>query len=68
MMSYCASEAGCFYRTDAGYCGYTGYGCIKEILAKYSISDENIEKIADAVVKKLHQTEAEEGEENVNTD
>ena len=57
MMSYCGSETYCPYRTDTGYCGYTGYGCIKEILAKYSISDENIEEIADAVVKKLHQME-----------
>ena len=72
MMSYCASKMNCTYRTNTGYCSYTGYGCIEESLSKadtvkvpynpkYSImrlvdlSDESIEKVADAVVKKLHQ-------------
>lgn len=73
-MSYCVNGTGCPYRTDAGYCEYTGHGCFEESLGKaniikttyrpiYSItklvdlSDESIEKIADVVVKKLHQPE-----------
>lgn len=74
MMSYCVNGTDCPYRTDAGYCEYTGCGCFEEILAKSNtvkipdeseyiitklvdLSDESIKKIADVVVKKLHQPE-----------
>lgn len=76
MMSYCGSGTNCPYRTDTGYCRYTGYGCAQEVLTKANatktsdkpiyfmakmvdLSEASIEKIADAVVKKLHQMEGE---------
>lgn len=74
MRVICISETYCPYKSDTGYCGYTGCECIKEKPSKiytvkvpdkpqYSItqlvgiSDESIERIADAVIRKLHQVE-----------
>ncbi len=76
MRAFCISSSYCPYKTDTGYCGYTGMDCAQNKLAKsctikipdkpqYSITqlvnltDESIEKIADAVVKKLYQTKGE---------
>lgn len=65
----CISSANCQYRSDTGYCGYTGNGCVMD--GKHSmtikipetptyttttlvdISTESINKIAEAVVEKL---------------
>lgn len=66
MIGYCISDTYCQYKSDTGYCGYTG-GCVKEIYATIKvppeqrwhisqtvdISTDSIEAIADAVVKKL---------------
>lgn len=73
MRAVCVSDKYCPYKTDTGYCGYTGMGCHLEstgnsiatlnipqeseykIVRAVDISDESIEKIADAVVEKFLQ-------------
>lgn len=66
MIGYCVSDKYCQYKSDTGYCGYTG-GCVQEnavtikapteqcwrISQTVDISTDSIEAIADAVVKKL---------------
>lgn len=71
MRGVCVSDKYCPYKTDTGYCGYTGMGCHLEstgnsiaalkipqeseykIVRAVDISDESIEKIADAIAQKL---------------
>ena len=66
MRAACISETYCPYKTDTGYCGYTGTGCAQSlvrsvridepsymIVQRVEVSDESIEKIAEAVVEKL---------------
>lgn len=69
MRAECISTANCQYRSDTGYCGYTGNGCVLndlvhsvridepsyKIIRQLDVSDESIEKIAEAVANKLHQ-------------
>lgn len=70
MRAACISTENCPYKSDTGYCGYTGNGCVNElvhsvridepsykIVRQVDVSDEAIEKIADAVVKKLEERE-----------
>lgn len=66
MKEYCISDKYCNYKSDSGYCGYTG-GCVLEntmtvkiptkqnwyISQVVDISTDSIEAIADAVVRKL---------------
>ena len=66
MNGYCISDKYCKYKSDTGYCGFTG-GCVFEnsitvkvpttpswsITQVVDISTDSIEAIADAVVKKL---------------
>lgn len=66
MNGYCISDKYCKYKSDTGYCGFTG-GCVLEnsitvkvpttpswsITQVVDISTDSIEAIADAVVKKL---------------
>lgn len=66
MNAYCISEKYCRYKSDTGYCSYTG-GCVLENTATVDIptkksssitqivdiSTDSIEAIADAVAKKL---------------
>ena len=69
----CISTASCPYKSEiTGYCGYTGNGCVLndlvhsvridepsyKIIRQIDVSDESIEKIAEAVAKKLYQQEA----------
>lgn len=72
MREACISTANCQYRSDTGYCGYTGNGCVLndlahsvridepsyKIIRQVDVSDEAIEKIAEAVAKKMYQQEA----------
>ena len=65
MRAVCISESYCQYKTDTGYCGYTGMGCAQElvrsvrydpkvsIVHKVELTDECIEQIAEAVARKL---------------
>lgn len=66
MMGYCISDKYCRYKSDTGYCGYTG-DCVFDntvtidipternwpLTRRVDISIESIEAIADAVVRKL---------------
>ena len=66
MIGYCISDKYCKYKSDTGYCGYTG-GCVLEntktldipternrsLTRRVDISTESIEAIADAVVRRL---------------
>lgn len=66
MTGYCISDKYCNYKSDTGYCGYTG-DCVLEKTATVKIptkqnwyisqvvdiSTESVEAIADAVVRKL---------------
>lgn len=66
MNGYCISDKYCQYKSDTGYCGYTG-GCVLDnyitvkapttprwtITQVVDISTDSIEAIADAVIKKL---------------
>lgn len=65
----CMSTASCQYKSEiTGYCGYTENGCVNEhvqsvwinepsykIAQQVDVSDESIEKIADAIVNILRQ-------------
>ena len=67
MRAICISSSYCQYKTDTGYCGYTGNGCALnqsttiKIPTKpqytttmvVDISTESINEIAEAVVEKL---------------
>ena len=65
MRAVCISESYCQYKTDSGYCGYTGSDCAKSLVrsVKYDpkvslvhqveLTDDCINQIAEAVVKKL---------------
>lgn len=68
MWKLCASDKYCKYKSDMGYCVYTGMECAKEtvrtieiikdspqmvMVKQVELTDECIEKIAEAVVKKL---------------
>lgn len=87
MTAGCIRSSYCQYKTDTGYCGYTGNGCAFDqfttipipkgatytIVKQVDLTEESINKIADAVVERLWETggiitastiiEAEEGEE-----
>ncbi len=77
MRAVCVSSSYCQYKTDTGYCGYTGMGCAQglvrsvridepsyRIVRQVELSDECIDKIAEAVVEKLRNSGAKmEGEE-----
>ena len=66
MTGYCISDKHCRYKSDTGYCGYTG-GCIFDntvrvdipterswsVARVVDISTDSIEAIADAVVRRL---------------
>lgn len=68
MRAVCISSSYCQYKTDTGYCGYTGMGCSQglvrsakmpedyaafTLVRQVELTDENINKIAEAVVEKL---------------
>lgn len=68
MRSYCLGDRPCSYRSDTGYCVYTGNGCglddctatVKvpdtpayRLTQLVDISPESVENIADAVAEKL---------------
>ena len=65
MRAICISESYCQYKTDTGYCGYTGMGCAQSLVrsVKYDpkvslvhqveLTDECIDKIAEAVVLRM---------------
>lgn len=67
MIGYCISDKPCNYRSEFGYCNFTGGGCVSEntktlvipteqywaVTKVVDISTESIEAIADAVVRKL---------------
>lgn len=66
MRAVCISATNCQYKSDTGYCGYTGNGCAQglvrsvkydnptcTIVRQVELSDESVEKIADALIKKL---------------
>lgn len=71
MRAACISIENCPYKSDTGYCEYTGNGCAKnlvrsvgidehlsyKIVRQLDVSDESIEKIAEAVAKKMYQQE-----------
>ena len=77
MRAFCISSSYCQYKTDTGYCGYTGMGCAQglvrsvkyddptyTIVRQVELSDGCIDKIAEAVVEKLRNCGAKmEGEE-----
>ena len=66
MTGYCMRGMDCKYKSDTGYCGYTG-GCVLDntatvdiptepnwsVVREVDISTDSIEAIADAVVRKL---------------
>ena len=66
MIGYCISDKYCKYKSDTGYCGYTG-DCVLEntktldipternwyLTRRVDISTESIDAIADAVVRRL---------------
>lgn len=66
MNRYCVSDKYCQYKSDTGYCGYTG-GCVLDNTATIEVpvktnwhiskvvdvSTDSINAIAEAVVKKL---------------
>ena len=66
MNGYCISDKYCRYKSDTGYCGYTG-DCVQKTKTTFvipneqhvtvtkvvDISTDSIEAIADAVVRKL---------------
>ena len=64
MRAFCVSDKYCQYKTDAGFCGYTGNGCWMDVAdialpKSYKItklvdlSPDSINQIADAVIEKL---------------
>lgn len=67
MRAVCISNRYCQYKSDTGYCGYTGMGCAKDaintmeitkdspmvIVKQVELTDECIQRIAEEVVKKL---------------
>lgn len=65
MRAVCVSDQYCPYKTDTGYCGYTGNGCRMdnistltlptsyEITKLVELSPDSINQIADAVVERL---------------
>ena len=71
MIGYCVSDKYCQYKSDTGYCGYTG-GCVQDnsvtieatkqfwsVSRVVDISADSIEAIANAVVKKLREAQDE---------
>lgn len=78
MRAACLNSESCPYKSDTGYCGYTGKGCIldnsvivnaSETKIPYNISylvdisPDSIDKIADAVVEKLCKAKLDEVKE-----
>ena len=69
MRALCVSDRYCQYKTDTGYCGYTGCGCALDStitirqpkdqsfrdVRLVDISTESINQIADAVVRRLRE-------------
>ena len=68
MRRICVTEKYCQYKSDTGYCRYSGTECVKEIVRSMGIiedsppmvivnqvelTDERIQRIAEAVAKKL---------------
>ncbi len=67
MRACCISDKPCNYRSEFGYCNFTGGGCVFEntktldiaternwsLTRRVDISTESIEAIADAVVRRL---------------
>lgn len=77
MRAVCISSSYCQYKTDTGYCGYTGNGCAFDqfatipipkgatytIVKQVDLTEESINKIADAVVEKLRNCGAKKEED-----
>ena len=77
MRAVCASAKYCQYKTDTGYCGYTGNGCAFDqfttipipkgatytIVKQVDLTEESINRIAEAVVEKLRNCGAKEEED-----
>ena len=71
MRAVCISDEYYQYKTDSGYCGYTGCGCaldntiiIKQpinhsyrVVQLVDITNESINQIADAVVERLREVD-----------
>lgn len=67
MNAYCVSLHNCQYKSDTGYCNYSGSGCAQGLVRsvkidldapftvteQVEITDECIQMIAEAVAKKL---------------
>lgn len=67
MRKICVTDKYCQYKSDTGYCGYSGMECAKDtvrtivvtedspmaIVKQVELTDECIQRIAEAVVKKL---------------
>lgn len=67
MRKICVSDKYCRYKSDTGYCGYTGTECAKEtvrsigiiedspmvMVTQVELTDECIQRIAEAVAKKI---------------
>lgn len=66
MRVVCTTDKYCQYKTDSGYCGYTGTECAKETVhtitlkdspiitvKQVELTDDCIQRIAEEVVKKL---------------
>lgn len=67
MRAYCISQHNCQYKSDTGYCGYSGNGCAQGFVRSVKfdsdvpftiekqivLTDDCIQMIAEAVVKKL---------------
>lgn len=69
MRAVCISDKYCQYKTDSGYCSYTGCGCVLSntiiikqpsnqsfrVVQLVDITNESINQIADAVVERLRE-------------
>lgn len=67
MRAYCISLHNCQYKSDTGYCNYSGSGCAQGLVRsvkftsdvpftmekQVALTDECIERIAEAVVRKM---------------
>ena len=67
MRAYCISQYFCQYKTDTGYCNYSGGGCAQglvrsvklnsdapfTVVRQVELTEECIQKIAEEVAKKL---------------
>lgn len=67
MRAFCVSLHDCQYKSDTGYCNYSGVGCAQGLVRsvkftsavpftmekQVALTDECIERIAEAVVRKM---------------